>query len=405
MMEHTLLARQPLYNRDLDVVAYELLFRADQHVEESLVDLVHGLPGDTATELMLSTLNHIELDKIIGEHLAFINFTRAHLLKGAYHQLPTHQVVIEVLENIQLDDESLNAIESLVNEGYQMALDDFVYKPEFARAVALAAYIKVDVYGKTREALEQELAPLKATDAILIAEKVETERMYQLCRELGFDWFQGYYFQRPRIINRERLDLIERLLSHLSGLLREPRQAVRPLLDLAYTDSGIWQRLRHLLALDDSCGDDAVEEQIELYSYDKAWLWVVASVLITLDQRPFELSKLILVRARMMALLCQTTEHSAQFCFIIGLLSCLHRLVDKNPKDFIDSCALDANVHAIFFDDNNTLGRVLTNIDAYQSMTDQTLKEGDLSLDYQQAYIEAVAWGDTLCQQIIDENE
>jgi EAL and modified HD-GYP domain-containing signal transduction protein len=37
----------------------------------------------------------------------------------------------------------------------------------------------------------------------LLAEKVESREEFQQCLELGFDYFQGYYFARPSIMKTE----------------------------------------------------------------------------------------------------------------------------------------------------------------------------------------------------------
>ncbi|MEC4675046.1 MAG: EAL domain-containing protein [Nitrospirota bacterium] len=187
--------RQPIYERSLKVFGYELLFRNSQVNKASFTD------GDAATaQVMLNTFIEIGLDHIVDQHLAFINLTRDFVLGNFCMALPKNRVVLEVIENLDVDQELIDALRRLSNLGYRIALDDFVYHESLKPLVELADIIKVDVLELDRASIEKHVGILRQYPVKLLAEKVETYEDFEFCRELGFDYFQGYFFCKPNVI-------------------------------------------------------------------------------------------------------------------------------------------------------------------------------------------------------------
>jgi c-di-GMP phosphodiesterase len=139
-MEPFYLARQPIYDRNLRVAAYELLFRGTPTEDARILD------GDLATSAVFSrSVLDIGLERLVGNHAAFINATRA-FLSGEQALPDLHErVVLEVLENIDPDPELVAQLKTLKRAGYRIALDDFVYRPALQPLLALADYVKLDV--------------------------------------------------------------------------------------------------------------------------------------------------------------------------------------------------------------------------------------------------------------------
>ena len=55
----------------------------------------------------------------------------------------------------------------------------------------------------------------------LLAEKVETREEFERCCELGFDYFQGYFFARPVVLEGASLDSGRVTLLQLLQLLQQ----------------------------------------------------------------------------------------------------------------------------------------------------------------------------------------
>src|SRR5215831_17894051 len=182
------------------VLGYELLFR------DSEADYASFSDGDQATaEVILNTFMDIGLQEVVGQELAFINFGR-NLIMGNYcESLPRERVVLELLESVEPDDVLLKRLAQLKSAGYRIALDDFVYADPFCRLLESVHFVKLDMMACDEAMIQRSVSALKEFPVKLIAEKVETREQFQFCQELGFDYFQGYFFCRPQLVESRRL--------------------------------------------------------------------------------------------------------------------------------------------------------------------------------------------------------
>ena len=132
--------------------------------------------------------------------VAYVNVSRDFLLSVRPLPLPARRVVLELLEQQLVDDELFGVLDELVAEGFTIALDDFRLTPATEQLLTYASIVKINVLEHTGQPLEELLSHLRALRPALtlIAEKVETREDFELCRELGFDAFQGYFFAGPR---------------------------------------------------------------------------------------------------------------------------------------------------------------------------------------------------------------
>lgn len=186
-------ARQPIMDKEGKVLAYELLFRAGPESQ------FRG-DGNQATRIMLDNTLLLGLEKLTGGMHAFINCTYEALTEGFVDTLPPSRVVIEVLESVEPTQELIDACTRLKLAGFRIALDDFVWRPEFEPLFQIADIIKVDF--QISDALERQsvIRRIQTSTQKLLAEKVETQEQFrQACKE-GFSLFQGYYFCRPELI-------------------------------------------------------------------------------------------------------------------------------------------------------------------------------------------------------------
>ena len=155
-MDDVFVGRQPIYDRQLDVYAYELLFRSSESNHARVTD------GDRATsQVILNTFLELGLETIVGPKLAFINLTRGFILQDYSPVFPAGRVVLEVLEDIPVDAELVEAVSRLSSQGYLIALDDFIYHERLQPLVEVADIIKVDVLALDDVALREHAATLR----------------------------------------------------------------------------------------------------------------------------------------------------------------------------------------------------------------------------------------------------
>ncbi len=187
-------ARQPIFDRSGKIVGYELLHRPMP---------IRDADAATANVIVRSVVD-IGLEQLVGAHPAYINVTREFLLDFRPLRIAPGQFVLELLENQTIDDALLEVMHELTAAGFRIALDDFRFADGWESLIEFAGTVKLDIRELTGDALVDTFARLGDHDVTLLAEKVETRAEYELCRALGFDAFQGYFFARPELVTTAR---------------------------------------------------------------------------------------------------------------------------------------------------------------------------------------------------------
>ena len=123
----------------------------------------------------------------------------APLLEGLARQLPKERVVVEILESVRPTPEVVSACRRLKEEGYVIALDDFVFDEALVELIRLADIVKVDFLDGRSD--PRGLAErLRHRGLLLLAEKLETAESFQQALDWGYDLFQGNFFAPPELL-------------------------------------------------------------------------------------------------------------------------------------------------------------------------------------------------------------
>lgn len=208
------LARQPILDRDQQLVAFELLFRSS---DTGTADVNDDL---FATASVIAHLAELGLDHVAGDVLAFVNIDAGALQSGILAVLPPEKVVLEILETVQVTPQLLAQIDDLKSAGFTFALDDVVeHSAQVDNLLPLAGVIKVDILDMPRHVLAPLVRSLAKPGRKLLAEKVETQVAFNLCKALGFDYFQGYYFAKPAVLAGKKLTPSELSLLNVLNLI------------------------------------------------------------------------------------------------------------------------------------------------------------------------------------------
>lgn len=184
---------QPIRDRRCRLAAFELLHREDGET------VAHVTDDALATEAVIR-LAYQEGDKRrwLSELPGFLNVDAEMLLSSCIESLPRDQVMLELLETVDVDEQIVRRCEALKRLGYHIALDDFhEFRPELLPLLEWVDLIKVDVMLVDDRHLDALVERLRQFPLRLLAEKVDSRQCAQRCRDLCFDYFQGYYFDLP----------------------------------------------------------------------------------------------------------------------------------------------------------------------------------------------------------------
>ncbi len=193
------LARQPIFDKHNRIYGYEFLYR--NSVQNSFAE---GVDAIRATQAVMSNLfSEFDTQKLTNSRLAFVNFSKLGLIKKLPYLAPNDVLVVEILEDIELDDDVIEAIIELKENKYMLALDDFIASEAFADIMPYVDIIKVDFAACSEEEKIKISEKFKGSK-ILLAEKIETKEDYDEAIGLGCSLFQGYFFSKP-ILHRKMI--------------------------------------------------------------------------------------------------------------------------------------------------------------------------------------------------------
>ncbi len=390
--------RQPIFDRKLNVTAYELLFRSSDKNSADVID------GDSATyQLLSNAFIEMGLDKIIGQHDAFINATRSFIV-GAYPlPIPIERVVVEVLEDIEVDDEVVEALKQLSKKGYRIALDDFVYHESLNPLVEIADLIKIDILALDRPTITEHVKILRQLGIKkLLAEKVETQDEYAFCKELGFDYFQGYFFAQPKIIKGKKLPTNRLNTIQLIAALQAPEAEVQELTRIISCDVTLSFRLLHYLNsafFNLPKKITRIQDAIIFLGQTKIKNWATLIALTKIDNKPNELILTTLVRAKMCELLTQKVGKKDDSAFLVGLFSSLDALLETPIQEVISAIPLADHITQAILHKKGIMGEALQCILTYEHANWDQAKFGNLSpSELTSCYAEAIQWSEETMQ-------
>ena len=213
------LARQPIFNADQTVNAYELLYRSTEQ-NAFQPDAVSDEEA-TGTVISESILN-FGIDEITNGKKAFINFADGFLLTQAAYLLEPKKFTIEILESVVFTIEVIDALYTLKAAGFDIALDDYVGVNLSPDILDLIDIIKIDFLLTTKEQRAAFVPDLLRAGKILLAEKVETKEDVEEAKALGCQLFQGYYYSKPVMMKKNRMDIASSSYVKLSKEISQP---------------------------------------------------------------------------------------------------------------------------------------------------------------------------------------
>ena len=395
-------ARQPIFSRNLQVYGYELLYRGTPG------NSFDGTSADVATaRVIANSFLTIGGEKLLDGKIPFINFDSSLLLKYAA-LLPFPTAVVEILENVEPTEDVLAACQDLKSKGHQLALDDIESESRIEPWVGLVDIVKVDFLQAGTRARIDIAAKCKKYKIHALAEKLETRAEFEEAVALGYEYFQGYFFARPtmvqgRAMSEAKLILIQLLrevnrddldFDRLEQLTHRNVSLVYKLLRFVNSPLFAWRSkiksVRHAMTL---LGGEELRK----------WICLLLVAGLGSDSVP-QLLVDSLVRARFAEVLCPKMRlgQKKASAFLLGLMSHLDALLHRPMKEIVAELDLEEDLsNALLGRTNkaNQLGQLFELIRAYDE-PDWTRAAGIAQkfsvgmVDLLTAYVQAVEWAD-----------
>lgn len=393
----TLFARQEIYDVTGSVCAYELLYR-DSNTQHANIDASDEEARDKATSFVLSYLfTHLDIDTVIGTHLAYINFTRNHLLQMIPALLPKERIIIELLENTRIDESLLENMRSLSRQGYKFALDDFVFQEELIPLVDFADIIKIEVIGLNQQEIKKQIAPLAGFKGKLLAEKIENRNQLILCKELGFDLFQGFFLNYPNLIHgqvpSENKNYLLKLCAELYSLDIKIKRIEEIIVQFPKLSNRILS-IANLASLHQGKKIESLMDAIQQLGLVQIRNWVSLILVSTLDDVAYDLLERTLIRAKVCQILARNSGiANPNLAYTIGMLSTFDAILDESMPSVLSKIQLSDELKAALLTQSGELGYLLTVTLAYEQANFNKLDLSKFTIeDFSQAYLQGIEY-------------
>lgn len=391
-------ARQPIFELDHGLYGYELLYRRNGEADHA-----DGQHEHMSADVIASALLGIGLSSLSGDRTAFINFGRDQLLSDSWKLFDPTKVVIELLENVRCDEETIAACQRLVKAGYRLALDDYVHADSSA-FLPLASIVKIDVLGKTREELRAIVAELAGHKVRLLAERVETTEVRDFCAELGCDLFQGFLFSRPETLSKKDVSAGQLAVMRLLNLLQDTKTSDADLEAAFETDVALCYKLLRIVnaAAVGGRGVKSISHAIRMVGRQSLHRWLTVMLVASVGREgsvTHEVALTALTRAR----LCESVvrvapaPRNADSAFIVGLLSLLDVLLDMPMETVLSRLELAEDIGRALLEEGGPYAAPLKLVRAYElgewdQVRNLAIDSGVADALVADLYLDALGW-------------
>ncbi|MEO0436921.1 MAG: HDOD domain-containing protein [Pseudomonadota bacterium] len=397
-MSEYFIARQPIFTKEMDLYAYELLFR------ESLENFAPlDLDENAATAEVLTTSSDVGLSGLVGEHKAFINLPQRFFEEPDLLPLPPDQLVLEVLESVEINEATIKGIKTLRDRGFSLALDDVVDLESYEATLPHVDIVKLEIPDIPPDSWEPVVGALKRRGFKVLAEKVETNEEFERLAELGCDLFQGYFFAKPKIVSGRKLSANKLVLLELMSKINDPNTDIEALSDLISRDVALSVRVLNYV---NSAANvlnrrvESIRDGVVYLGRDTIRNLVTVFTMGNVEERPTELLVMALRRGRFCELLAQHNEQEdSPAFFTVGMFSVLDALMNAPMTEVVNKLTITADMRLALETHGGEKGQLLSLAVALERADYEYLDENSVDADVvAKLHQDALSWADSVIQ-------
>lgn len=397
------LARQGIYDRNSDVVAYELLYR---NSNENTFP-IHVNQGYSTIKLM-SNIAMVGIYEITNGRKAFINYPEEIIKNGLTTIFSKEKIVIEVLETVELTDDIIKNLKNLKTLGYEIALDDVVNEERLDGFMDIIDIIKIDFKQTTPEDRKRIVEKIQENNIMLLAEKIETQEEYKEAYENGYDYFQGYYFNKPLLLKDKDMRVNRRIYSMIMLELMKDDFDIDYIENIIKSDMTLSFKLLKFL----NCGYfgflapiTSIRHAIALIGKKELRRWTLLIAVSEISDDEESINKTI-IRGKFCEIIHEKiSPDNSQKAFLVGLFSNLDVSMDKDMDKILKGINIDNDIKEALLGKSNTLKDILDIIKYYEKLNFREITKICTKLNIEKetlavTYIEALKWSTKLLNSV-----
>ncbi|QZY56621.1 EAL and HDOD domain-containing protein [Crassaminicella profunda] len=400
-------ARQPIFNRNKDVIAYELLYR------DSNKNFFNNTIGASkATSILIAnSYFSIGIEKLIGKHKAFINFNKSLIERDIPMIFDKDTIVIEILEDVVPDKKFINTIKKLKEMGYTIALDDFTYDYAYDEIVELCDIIKVDFLQNTEEDVYRIIQKWDNKTRKFLAEKIENNEVLNYAKKIGYDYFQGYFFDKPVIIKGKRLKDNKIQYLRIMEELNKDDPSYDNIAKIIEYDINLTYKLLKLVNSKFTLSHEiqSIKHALTLMGLKEIQVWITLIMIQDIkDMENNEILKTSLVRAKLGQRLAESSIHKKRKneAMLMGLISVIDILLEEPMEKILNKLPISNDIKNPLMGKESPLSDIYNLMINYEkaSWEELCVDAKKIEIDIKKLpdqYFKAVQWADELFEYML----
>ena len=397
-----LVARQPIFDLHNKVFGYELLFR-----DPAMKPGFGGKTPDAATATVLADGFELMRPTLRPGQRIFINFTDETLEAELATSLPPEICAVEILENVKPSAAVLQSVRQLKQQGYLLAVDDYIGQHKLAEFIPLVDIVKVDVSGKNEQEIRRLTETIRPYNVMLLAEKVEDLNTMRLCRELPFSLFQGFFFAKPELVKGKKLSPPQKIAFRLMSFAADEKNYFNNVAEAISADLHLTYRLlRYINSMYFGLPTEihSIKQAIILLGQEKFYSWLCVTILAELNAEPIasELAYISALRGKFLETLALRSGKAEQqrmsaALLLIGLFSLMESILHIPMEEALAPLPLEETVKEALTKGTGPYMPWLSLVNAYErgewhTVNNLALRLGLTFADLKAGYTEAILW-------------
>jgi EAL and modified HD-GYP domain-containing signal transduction protein len=383
--------RHPIADTRASVVGYELRFGGEADLGDASRD------AKVTSALLVEAFGDIGLERLGGSHPAWITMARNFLVEVGPPPVRPDRAVLQIAAS-PAEDDVLGVLQGLARSGYTLALDAYTGRTDVEELMSLCSIVRVPVDRIAEDQLEAALEMPRLQGALLVATGVADHEIFERCRALGFTYFQGDWFAKPRLFRRRGVATSGLASLRQLGELTGGDVSFEDLERIIGSDVGLSLKLLRYVnsaffALPRTVG--SVHEALALLGVRTVRRWATVMTLSAIEDVPDELLAQGLRRARMCEVLVEGgSAEERDTLFTIGLFSVADALLDAPMEEVLESLPFTEEIQAALLRRDGAKGELLAAVIAYERGDFATATPAGAAVSLPSAYRAALEWVD-----------
>lgn len=399
---YSYIARQPILNIKQETVAYELLFRDGKSNTFPSIN-----PDKATSKIIVDNQLRLGLEEVTGNLPAYINFHADALIHRFPSFLDPKKIVVEILEDVTITDKLLAACKSLKQKGYTLALDDYIFDPQWDAFLPYIDILKVDVLELSMLEISRSLSRLTDYKFTLLAEKIESKKVFEQLKLLGFTLFQGYFFAKPELLKKKNIISSKKHIMDLMEHANRSEFDFDAISEVFSKDVGLTYKLLRFI---NSPGYGPSKEICSLkhalvYIGDLELKKFIALLVLAdlAEGKPDQIIRVSLIRAKFCEKIAsiKKIDQNPPTAFLTGMLSHIDGVLDQSITEVMNILPVHKEIKTALIERNNYLAIYLAlSLALEQGKWQQAKRVADriklMDEEYLNAYQESIQWSDAM---------